>query len=500
MGFFFRKSVNTGPVRINLSKSGVGVSTGVRGARVSFTPRGTFVNIGAHGVYYRRRLDMPTDPQSQRPSENNEEQSEPIDGSPWLASEIETAGAQQFVDESSEEFLSELNAKAHATAYAPFVWFIGIAAGILLFATISPPISAILAVACGVVTFAVSLPISKRDTLRRTMPIFYELDANATARFERARRACINLASCERLWRVNSTQPNWDWKRNAGASSLITRIAANAGQLRAPHISTNVEVCGIELGNMKLLFLPDWILVYERGTYGAISYESISVESSKTQFIEEERVPTDCSIVGHVWKFVRRDGGPDRRFNNNWEIPIVVYGMLELTSSTGLNIHLHGSSVERCASFATALSGVASSRFDSPEPYHNSNSSQPSTGMGNAALTAFGILGLEEGASAAEIKVAYHRMVQMYHPDKVATLAPDFQELAHRRMTEINNAYSVLKGRNAPVADKPPEPSEQAPITFWCPYCKKSLRVPRGFAGKIGKCPNCQRKVKAPQV
>jgi DnaJ-domain-containing protein 1 len=35
-------------------------------------------------------------------------------------------------------------------------------------------------------------------------------------------------------------------------------------------------------------------------------------------------------------------------------------------------------------------------------------------------------------------------MAKLYHPDKVATLAPEFQELAERRMKEINSAFQQL--------------------------------------------------------
>ena len=55
------------------------------------------------------------------------------------------------------------------------------------------------------------------------------------------------------------------------------------------------------------------------------------------------------------------------------------------------------------------------------------------------------ILGVKFGASIAEINAAYHRMAQLYHPDKVATLAAEFHELAELRMKEINAAYEVLK-------------------------------------------------------
>ena len=56
MGWYFRKSKSVGPFRVNLSKSGMSFSTGVKGARMSFGPRGTFVNVGRNGIYYRKKL------------------------------------------------------------------------------------------------------------------------------------------------------------------------------------------------------------------------------------------------------------------------------------------------------------------------------------------------------------------------------------------------------------------------------------------------------------
>jgi hypothetical protein len=56
MGFYIRKSKNFGPFRLNFSKSGIGVSAGVKGARISTGPSGTFFNAGANGIYYRKKL------------------------------------------------------------------------------------------------------------------------------------------------------------------------------------------------------------------------------------------------------------------------------------------------------------------------------------------------------------------------------------------------------------------------------------------------------------
>ena len=56
MGFYIRKSKSVGPFRLNLSKSGLGVSTGVKGARLSVGPRGTYINLGRNGLYYRKKI------------------------------------------------------------------------------------------------------------------------------------------------------------------------------------------------------------------------------------------------------------------------------------------------------------------------------------------------------------------------------------------------------------------------------------------------------------
>lgn len=57
MGFSFRKSVKIGPIRLNASKSGIGISGGVKGARISVSPKGKIsTSIGANGVYYRSQI------------------------------------------------------------------------------------------------------------------------------------------------------------------------------------------------------------------------------------------------------------------------------------------------------------------------------------------------------------------------------------------------------------------------------------------------------------
>ena len=60
MGLRFRKSINIGPLRINLSKSGIGISLGVKGFRVSRSAKGKMTataSLPGTGLSYVQNLD-----------------------------------------------------------------------------------------------------------------------------------------------------------------------------------------------------------------------------------------------------------------------------------------------------------------------------------------------------------------------------------------------------------------------------------------------------------
>ena len=63
-------------------------------------------------------------------------------------------------------------------------------------------------------------------------------------------------------------------------------------------------------------------------------------------------------------------------------------------------------------------------------------------------------LGLEPGASAAEIKQAYRELAHIWHPDRFAN-APQLRDVAQAKMAEINTAYQFLK-RAAPDSGAAP--------------------------------------------
>jgi hypothetical protein len=115
----------------------------------------------------------------------------------------------------------------------------------------------------------------------------------------------------------------------------------------------------LDVSGQMLYFLPDRLLIYQGGSVGALAYNSVDCSVMPTRFIESEGVPSDSQVVGQTWRYVNKGGGPDRRFGTNPQIPIALYGQVNLHSQSGMNIVLHASSVDNSQVFASGLKTYA---------------------------------------------------------------------------------------------------------------------------------------------
>ncbi len=59
------------------------------------------------------------------------------------------------------------------------------------------------------------------------------------------------------------------------------------------------------------------------------------------------------------------------------------------------------------------------------------------------------ILGVSTDASFEEIKVAYKQKIKEYHPDKVASLGKELQDLAEKKTSAINAAYNFFRQKHS---------------------------------------------------
>ncbi len=184
------------------------------------------------------------------------------------------------------------------------------------------------------------------------------------------------LAAFERahaIWAVHHEDVHGDWKRNAGAGTSVGRRLVHVGWGAPSFIETNARVGFLNVDGIRLFFFPDRLLIFGSGGVSAVRYADLNLEAGRVQFREEGGVPRDAKVMGTTWRYVNKDGGPDRRFNNNYQIPIVLYGTIDVSAPSGMRLSLQtsaeglaGSSVEFLRVIQAAVRDLESRRAGTP--------------------------------------------------------------------------------------------------------------------------------------
>lgn len=370
MGFYLRKSISAGPFRFNLSGSGLGLSVGVKGFRVGTGPRGNYVHMGRDGLYYRASLGG-----AQRPPK--QQTPVPPSSSPQgsTGTAIETGDVLEMKPTTGSHIMEQINEKMALNPLWPWALVGG---GVLSAIAFSQPSGSVLGIVSSVATAALSAWLAFRDQQRRAVVIMYDLDDDTITPFQKLTEEFDRVRSVNQIWNVDTAEYTADWKRNAGAGRLLSRKAASLTYSVPRVVKTNVSVPAIIGGRQNVYFFPDVALLVEGRRTGALSYDQLEVLWSTTVFIEDGSVPSDAQIVGHTWRFVNKNGGPDRRFNNNRQLPKALYLQMRLSSEKGLKKILHFSRVVDHAGFDTALDGLRSIvkklNLLAPIPGHSSES------------------------------------------------------------------------------------------------------------------------------
>src|SRR5215831_5796688 len=102
MGFYIRKGFNFGPLRLNLSRSGLGTSVGVKGFRIGLGPRGAYLHAGRGGLYYRQSLNPLL---GGRPAGHPAAQEQTFDP----LQPVESGDVEQMANADAAQVLAELN-------------------------------------------------------------------------------------------------------------------------------------------------------------------------------------------------------------------------------------------------------------------------------------------------------------------------------------------------------------------------------------------------------
>ena len=182
----------------------------------------------------------------------------------------------------------------------------------------------------------------------------FDLPENLKDAFGRVCDATAMLSRSQRIWDTLSSTATDRYRERTTASQSIQRKAVTISLGSCDLIETSWKVPHLMNANGGELFVyPAFILYHvSHEAFALVDIHDANLDYNPTSFIEEEAIPSDAQLIGHTWKKANKDGSPDRRFANNYQIPILAYGDIRLTSKSGLN-------EEYLISNATAAQGFA---------------------------------------------------------------------------------------------------------------------------------------------
>jgi len=165
-----------------------------------------------------------------------------------------------------------------------------------------------------------------------TEDIYFELYSNIKDAFQLLKRS-------KKKWDFTSLRATNRVAERTSAANTITRSEIELTERKLPLLQTDADaLCFHNMNGGDIYFFPAFMIVYESNeSFALIDYTDARIEFSITQFIEDGQVPEDSEIVDKTWFKVNKDGSPDRRFTNNYQIPVVEYGQLRIQSTTGVH-------------------------------------------------------------------------------------------------------------------------------------------------------------------
>ena len=260
MGFYIRKAFTFGLMRLNLSRSGLGASFGVKGARLGVCSKGTYVHMGRYGLYYRQYLNS----------------SSAISTEKALSYDLQTivsADVNQMVDVSSENLIKELNRVKNYFELVPVLLSVAV---VICLALISLNAAFWQYIALAVLAIPAVVYARHIDVTKGTALLFYEIDPDAGSAFDKIKSGFHKIVNSSKSVSLEAIA-EIDSKYHSGASSGGKFNVIRPCFSLPSRVQSNIKVPTLPAGSQTIYFFPDRILVYSRNGVGAVAYKDLRV-------------------------------------------------------------------------------------------------------------------------------------------------------------------------------------------------------------------------------
>lgn len=165
------------------------------------------------------------------------------------------------------------------------------------------------------------------------------------------------LLTSDKVWRINSSERTTQIK--SSAQFTVTRTATSVGVGVFNYIKSQYDVPIIDNKTVQFYFYPKFLIAATSpSSFSVIPYTSVSLNGIRRRFNEDDVLPADSRHLGYTWKYVNKSGGPDKRFADNKQIPVMEYGDLTIEYATNSSRFMFSNS-DALIAFSDSFSEMA---------------------------------------------------------------------------------------------------------------------------------------------
>ena len=146
-----------------------------------------------------------------------------------------------------------------------------------------------------------------------------------------------------------SSHGNFNYKTHAGTTKILS--LAELGEMNYKKFRTNIQLFLLDFHHKAYVYSPGIIFVVKENRI--IKYNEISYTLQPHNVVCENTL--DSRVVGKQWKYSNRNGTPDRRYKNNYSIPVCEYGIVKAFYKSKNEYNLAGSSFAKMKEFYEAV-------------------------------------------------------------------------------------------------------------------------------------------------
>ena len=365
MAWGFKRRIRIIPgVHLNLSKSGISTSIGIRGANVTLGKTGAYLNTGipGTGIYHRQKLSgdkLAYEKNQFVPVEHSEQHI-------YAEKEIISADVQEITSQDMQGIkdsillahqqrielnrdLQKVRSKLSSTKFKLTISYLLLYG--LVINSIPKRFKAYIS--------AQKLAISELEYQIKNcfVDLKIDFDEEFDLKYKKLVLAFKNLCNSYKIWDVTSASLQDTIKSRSSAGTLVDKKEVRFGFKKLPDIKYDFDAMFFKNANgADLYFYPNFIVMFSsKQKFAIVGFEELDFYHRSVRFTETGKIPKDSRVIDKTWAKVNKNGTPDKRFKGNYQIPVVKYGEIQLSTDTGVNEEYEFSNYEFSEDFAIAF-------------------------------------------------------------------------------------------------------------------------------------------------